>query len=149
MSSRYLCSVTESTAELLLGTARRLRRAMGAAMTEWGITPGRARALRLVVEQGPVRLSELALQLRIAPRSATEVVEALVEAGLVGRITDPADRRATLVEATALGRRTATEVGVVRDRASAEFLAPLTPTDRETLARILGRLDEEEACGSD
>jgi DNA-binding MarR family transcriptional regulator len=42
-----------------------------------------------------MRLSELSEHLHIAPRSATEVVDALESRGLVRRRPDPDDRRAT------------------------------------------------------
>ncbi|MDD0859754.1 MarR family transcriptional regulator [Arthrobacter alpinus] len=42
---------------------------------------------------GDVRLKDLAERLRIAPRSATEVVDQLEAKGLVRREADPSDRR--------------------------------------------------------
>ena len=50
-----------------------------------------------------MRLSKLSEHLHIAPRSATEVVDALESRGLVRRSPDPDDRRATLVELTEHG----------------------------------------------
>lgn len=48
-------------------------------------------------------MSELADRLRIARRSATTVVDDLVERGLVERVADPRDRRATNVALTPAG----------------------------------------------
>ena len=51
-----------------------------------GVTWAQVRALRTVARcGGPVRMSELADRLGIARRSATSVVDELVERGLVGR----------------------------------------------------------------
>ena len=47
-------------------------------------------------------MSELAARLDIARRSATSVVDELVERGLVERHADPADRRAVAVVVTQL-----------------------------------------------
>jgi DNA-binding MarR family transcriptional regulator len=135
--------MTESTGELLMSAARRLRRRFGAAMGDWDITPAQGRALRIVCEHEPVRLSVLAEHLRIAPRSATEVVDALETAGLVRRSADPLDRRATCVEATAAGHERKAVIDGVRRRATEDFLADLSDRDRATLDRILRRLGED------
>ena len=71
----------------------------------------------------PMRLSELSEQLRIAPRSTTEVVDALQEHGLVRREPDPHDRRATLVRLTDRGTEVATAIRATRD-AGARLLRP-------------------------
>ena len=64
-----------------------------------------AGAARAAAGTAPMRLSELSDRLHIAPRSATEVVDALEARGLVERRPDPSDRRATLVELTEHGPR--------------------------------------------
>ena len=56
-----------------------------------------------------MRPGALAEHLRIAPRSATEVVDDLQERGLVERAPDPADRRATLVRLTEAGAAAGTD----------------------------------------
>ncbi|MFB0835763.1 MarR family winged helix-turn-helix transcriptional regulator [Arthrobacter halodurans] len=91
----------------------------------------------------PLRLSELAERLRIAPRSATEVVDQLEARGLVARAPDPRDRRATLVSLTAEGRALTERVGAVRGEQSDFFFARLAPKDRGELGRLLGILAEE------
>lgn len=135
---------SENTGELLMTTARSLRRALGDAMAAWDITPHHGRALRVVCDQGEVRPSALAAELRIAPRSATEVIDGLEERGLVERAPDPADRRATIVTATPAGRRLRAELDRVRASAAEEFLSGLAEADRRTLDRILRTLVEKE-----
>ena len=135
--------MTDTTGELLLTTARRLRRRFGLAMADAGVTPAQGRALRIVCEHESVRLSVLAEHLRIAPRSATEVVDAREEAGLVRRVADPGDRRATCVEPTAAGRERGAVLDEVRRDATEDFLAVLPERDRAALDRILRRLGED------
>ena len=65
------------------------------ALADWEVTPGQARALRVLAGADGMRPSALADALRIAPRSATEVVDALEERGWVRREPDATDRRAT------------------------------------------------------
>jgi DNA-binding MarR family transcriptional regulator len=141
--SVYAARMTESTSELLMAAARRLRRRLGEAMSDWGMTPGQSRALRIVCEHQPIRLSVLAEHLRIAPRSATEVVDALEEAGLVRRTPDPVDRRATCVGATDAGLERKAVMDGVRRQTSEAFLETLSEADRRTLDRILRQLGDD------
>jgi DNA-binding MarR family transcriptional regulator len=134
----------ETTAELLMAVARQLRRRFMVALEEYDVTPSQARALRTVAEEPGVRLSVLAERLRIAPRSATEVVDALESRGLVVRAPDPADRRATRVTATAEGRRLQALIHGARHREFDGFAAPLPDADRAELDRILRLLLVEQ-----
>jgi DNA-binding MarR family transcriptional regulator len=89
-----------------------------------------------------MRLSDLSDHLRIAPRSATEVVDALQERGFVVRTPDAHDRRAVLVELTELGRNTGDAIRAARGTAADRFFGQLSATDQAVLARILRRLAE-------
>ena len=76
-----------------------------------------------------MRPSVLADHLRIAPRSATEVVDALEERGWVQRSPDPTDRRATTSTLTGAGRELVAAIDDVRRRASEGVLDVLrTPS---------------------
>ncbi|MET1061056.1 MAG: MarR family transcriptional regulator [Nocardioides sp.] len=135
--------MTANTGDLLMSTARALRRRFGAALAEWEITPAQSRALRIVCDQQSARVSVLAEHLHIAPRSATEVVDALEEQGLVSRRADPADRRATCVLPTEDGLRLRAVIDRTRQQETERFLAVLDPDDRRELERILSLLGEE------
>ncbi|MEO7446831.1 MAG: MarR family transcriptional regulator [Humibacillus sp.] len=126
--------------ELLVGAARALRRRW---TTDLGhdLSPHDARALRVIGHHGPTRLGVVAEHLRIAPRSATDVVDRLEARGLVRRSPDPADRRAMTVSLTTDGDAALAEVEVARRSGAAAFFEPLSDRDRATLARLLGRLD--------
>ncbi|GAW51487.1 MULTISPECIES: MarR family winged helix-turn-helix transcriptional regulator [unclassified Nocardioides] len=134
----------DSTSDLLMTAARSMRRSFGEAMAAWDITPSQARALRIVGELGAVRLSVLADRLRIAPRSVTEVVDALEARSLVARQPDPADRRATSVVPTAEGVRLGTALEEARRTATEQRLAVLSDADRAELDRILRLLVAQE-----
>lgn len=129
--------MAESTEELLQQVARGLRRRFTEALVSCDVTPSQARALKVVCEEAPLRLSILAERLRIAPRSATEVVDALEAAGLVRRTPDPGDRRATRLDPTDAGRALRTRIGRARRTASEDLLAGLGDADRRELDRIL------------
>lgn len=130
----------ETTGDLLMSAARSLRRRFGVVLGEWEVTPAQSRALRIVDELGAARLSVLAERLHIAPRSATEVVDALEAHDLVVRGADPGDRRATTVTISEEGRRL---LGLIEEarRAEAErYFAVLVSADRRELDRILRAL---------
>lgn len=130
------------TGDLLMAAARALRRRHGDALRVWDLAPGQSRALRVVDELGTARLSVLAERLHIAPRSATEVVDALEGRGLVIREADPTDRRATTVSLTPAGQHLLVVVERARGATSAEFFSRVPVADRRELERILRGLAE-------
>ena len=130
--------------------ARRLRMASLAALSAYDVTPSQVRAIRVLAaeDRGPdnrgVRSKELAEHLKIAPRSTTEVVDALEAKGLVSRSPDPGDRRATLVALTDHGREVAEEVRRARGVETERLFERLSQADRADLARILGKLQDQD-----
>ena len=126
--------------EAFWAVSRRLREQARREMEPWGIAPSQFRALNVLLGHGEMRLSTLAEHLRIAPRSATEVVDDLQQRGLAERRPDPADRRATLVALTEQGRSTGEGVRTARAAASERLFSMLSADDRTELARILREL---------
>ncbi|TQM57395.1 MarR family winged helix-turn-helix transcriptional regulator [Humibacillus xanthopallidus] len=126
--------------ELLMGAARALRRTWAGGLGP-DLSPHDARALRVIGHHGPTRLGVVADHLRIAPRSATDVVDRLEARGLVERAPDPADRRAMTVSLTDVGTAVLADVDKARREGAAEFFGVLSEDERASLAGILGRLD--------
>ena len=125
------------TGDLVMALARRVRRAHLDALADWQVTPSQSRALKVLARADGLRPSVLAEELRIAPRSATEVADALEERGWVRRSPDPTDRRATTLTLTDAGRDLLARVDDVRRAASERTLDVLTPAQRRTLHEIL------------
>ncbi|MBB5750385.1 MarR family winged helix-turn-helix transcriptional regulator [Micrococcus sp. TA1] len=131
---------------------RRLRRGWGEQLAPFGLTPYQFRALQAVAGGAAggvatadaaaegLRLKDLAERLRIAPRSATEVVDQLQDRGLVERRPDPADRRATRIVLTGDGARVREQVREERRRQAGDYFSVLSEGDRAELARILSEL---------
>jgi DNA-binding MarR family transcriptional regulator len=130
----------ETLAEAFRGVARQLRHQTLRTLAPWDVTPSQARALGVLTRHGSMRLGALSEHLHIAPRSATEVVDGLEEAGLVERHPDPCDRRATLVALTARGGQVAAGIRAARAAETEGFFARLDDADRASLARILRTL---------
>jgi DNA-binding MarR family transcriptional regulator len=130
----------ESLADALTAVARRLREKSAETLAPWDITPAHLRALRTLSRHGTMRLSELSGRLQIAPRTSTEVVDALQARNLVERRADPADRRATLVAVTEHGSAVLAEIRATRGAEAGRLFGQLSSADRSELARILSQL---------
>jgi DNA-binding MarR family transcriptional regulator len=95
---------------------------------------------RLSVE-GPLRISDLAAREAMTQPGVTLLVNRLAEAGYAERVSDPTDRRATLVRITAAGRDVLAERTAARARVLHERLGALDPDDRDRLLAALPALE--------
>jgi len=132
--------------ELMHAAFRGLRGRWIKQLAPFDLTPHQFRALNAVARSGDgggLRLKELAELLRIAPRSATEVVDQLEAKNLVQRGPDPSDRRATLITLTKQGASIRSEVREDRARQADEYFGVLSEEDRAGLERILAKLAGE------
>jgi DNA-binding MarR family transcriptional regulator len=127
----------ETLAEQLWSVARMLRHRTRESTAPLGITPGQARAIRVLAGHGRMRISDLSHHLRIAPRSTTEVVDGLEELGLARREPDPDDRRAVVVTLAPAGEQLTTELRRARNEEAEVFFSALSRPDRVHLSRIL------------
>ncbi len=132
-------------------TAPRLRSAIGRlhrrlrptqAGAEAALTPTRRSLLHTIETHGPLRLSELAAEEGINPTMLSRVVGDLADAGLIDRITDPADKRAALVTASKKGRKLLERMRRERTDALSVALDSLTDQERHTLHRALPALEK-------
>ena len=81
-------------------------------LSEWqqmDLTISQVKALLTLEDKGRLRMGNLAEALGIAVSAATTVVDRLVERGLVGRLSDPTDRRVVICELTDHGREVASK----------------------------------------
>lgn len=137
--------------ELFQRASRSLRQTWSARLAPFELTPHQSRAMRSLAQHGNspdpasgagMRLKDIAEHLRIAPRSATEVVDQLQAKQLVARHPDPLDRRATLVCLTAEGTALGERVRAARRLHTEEFFGRLNAQERAELARILEKLSD-------
>ena len=126
--------------DALMRATRGLRRRWFASLEPWNLTPHQARALHVVGELGGARLGAIAERLHITPRSTTEVIDGLQAHGLVARVPDEADRRATCVVLTDKGTEVLGAVSDARANAAEDYFAALTQDDRVVLIELLGKL---------
>ena len=135
--------VEPTLAELVTAVAGRLRSAWRDGLAPYGLSPHQGRALLVVALAPGLRPTDLAARLRIAPRSVTEVVDGLVDAGLLERTPDPQDRRAVLLTLTAQGHDQVSAIQASRQAVAGTLFDALSDADRDQLRRILTRLVPE------
>jgi DNA-binding MarR family transcriptional regulator len=119
----------------------KLSRRLDATARGSGLTSSQLSALGVVARSGPLRLSELADIEHMNPTMLSRIVGALVDEGLLRRKPDPDDRRAGLVEVTALGRRTHDRLRAERGKALADGLAAMAEPDRALVESALPALE--------
>jgi DNA-binding MarR family transcriptional regulator len=105
------------------------------------LTPSQLSVLGVVARTGPLRLSELAEIEHLNPTMLSRIVGALCDKGLLRRKPDPEDRRAGLVEVSALGRRTHDRLRAERGKILADGLAALSAGDRTLVEAALPALE--------
>lgn len=138
--------VAQLASRLRLGVtrlARRLRRE-----AEAGITPSLLSALSTVEREGPMTIGELGAAEHVQPPTMTRIVAALVDAGLLERWTDPADRRVSWVRATASGARLIARSRSRKDAYLARRLRRLEPRELAVLEEAAGILERLVGEGS-
>lgn len=123
-------------AELLRLTMRRLRRGTRDALAPLGLSGSEARVVRLLAD-GSLRMSVIANRLAVVPRTVTDMVDGAEGAGFVARLSDPDDRRSTLVELTPVGRRLLDKVEAARREGAARVFSTLTEEQRTDLLALL------------
>ena len=116
--------------------ARRLRQEAG---TDLG--PSQIASLATIERHGPLSPSELAERERIKRPTATRIVRHLEEAGLVERVRDPEDGRASILTVTGEGRTLLRRLRERKTAYLAKRLADLDADDRRTLERAADLLE--------
>jgi DNA-binding MarR family transcriptional regulator len=133
---------TDRLAILMLETPRRIRDRLNEKRGETATcaTYLQLATLRFVGETGLPTMKDVAAHLRIAPPSATGVIDGLVRSGLLRRRAQIGDRRTVRLRLTPKGRtalRTGMRLVSARMRV---VLSVLTEKERSQLTAILERL---------
>src|SRR6266576_4284633 len=100
-----------------------------------GLSGPRASALSVIVFRGPLTMSALAEAEQVRRPTITRLIDGLERRGLVRRVSDPADGRVQLVEATAAGKRLLQKGRARRVERLTTGIAQLGPEDQQVLKR--------------
>ncbi len=141
--------VTALASQLRLAVTRLARRLRQRA--DAGTTPSQLVALASIERAGRITVGDLSQVEGVQPPTMTKIVAALVEAGLVAREADPADRRVAWLRITPAGARLLRRSRGRKDQYLARRLRELDPDELVALERAVGILDrlaaEEEGEG--
>jgi DNA-binding MarR family transcriptional regulator len=105
----------------------------GSSLNVWSV-------LRQLAESGPVSQRELADRLLLKGPSLVPRLDALEEAGLARRASDPNDRRISRVQLTPAGEELFRELAVWSDENEAELISPLSRQEQDEFRRLALRL---------
>ena len=103
------------------------------------LTPSKIRALDLLSEHGGLRVGELADRVGIDDATATRLVDRLEQIGVVGRTSEPGDRRATTVALTPAGEKLVVGIAAQRQLFFCDVLDALEPAERAELVRLTAK----------
>jgi DNA-binding MarR family transcriptional regulator len=104
------------------------------------VRPSYGSVLVPLFDQDSLRLGELAERSRLAKQTMTTMVRLVERDGLVERVPDPDDRRATLVRLTPRGRSLARVAQDLLARVEGAATSQLTRSERESLRSALMRI---------
>lgn len=111
-------------------------------LSESGVNEQKWRVLRVLQEEGPLELSQIAAEACLLLSSLTRMIRPMQEEGLITRHTPPEDRRKTVVRITEAGAalilRHSAESARIFDRIESEY-------GRDKLERLLDLLEDLQA----
>ena len=94
-----------------------------------------------LLDQGPIRMTDLAAHERVRTPTTTVAIRRLEKIGLVKRSRDPSDLRAVLVDITPRGLAVHRESLTNRIGSLSVLLSQLSESDLETLTKALAPLE--------
>jgi DNA-binding MarR family transcriptional regulator len=109
--------------------------------TTGDLTLAQLSILLTLLDQGPIRMTELAAHERVRTPTTTVAIRRLEKLGLVKRSRDPSDLRAVLVDITPRGLAQHKESLAARRAQLATLLSKLSEEDLETLTKALAPLE--------
>ena len=115
----------------------RVHRLVDDAMTAGGASLSRTKVLSLLARRGPINQAAIAAELGFAPRSVTDLIDALEREGFAQRFDDPTDRRSRLIRITDSGSTTLESAMRIKTDLFEEIFAVLDPPSRTELFSLL------------
>jgi len=133
----------------IMATARAIRQCYDQRFADLGLNLSEGSLLAFVEESGPLTQTRLAQRLGLGRAATGSVIDALEKRGLVERQPDPDDRRVWLVTVTRAGQELVEQVNASDQVLRSELRAGISRADRQQLAALLVRLQENLAVALD
>ena len=132
----------------LVKVARLYRQSVDQALGGLGLSDALALPVVLLGRRAEgMRQNQLAEELGVEGPSLVRLLDRSVEAGLVVRLADPADRRAKIVQLTEAGRAHSLEASRALDEYRARLLSVMSGPEIESARDLLHRLEHQLLLG--
>jgi DNA-binding MarR family transcriptional regulator len=132
-------------ARTLTDVVTRLRRALRTSIrTDWpweSLPMAQVELLQTLAERPPMRVGDLASELRLAPNTVSGLVGQLIDGGLVSRAGDPTDRRVARLSVTPQGHDQLAVWRSAHEKRIGAALDKLDDQERADVVRALAALD--------
>ncbi len=133
---------SQEMVEVLPRVMRGVMRWRSDALLSGKITPPQFLALNLIFETGPLRMTDVAADLKVSLPAVSGMVERLCRLGLVRRQPGETDRRIIRVELTLKGRELIKKARSQREETFSRIFRRLSEEDRKSYLRIMRRIKE-------
>ncbi len=107
-----------------------------------GLSLAQMNILMHIYYQGPNEVLNFCAMMQISPAGASQMIERMVQEGVVQRLEAAGDRRVRLVSLTEAGRQIVLETIAARQAWLEQITACVPPAERQPLAEALARLNE-------
>jgi DNA-binding MarR family transcriptional regulator len=119
---------------------REQNRLHGRAVAPFGLSTEQAHLLMVLWTRGPMSVTELMREVALSSGTLSAALQRMEDAGLVRRVPDPRDRRATRVEPAAWSASKRASLVASLEETEDEILAPLSSKERDTFHEMLVRV---------
>jgi len=136
----HVCEVA-SELQRVLSKVYSVLRHTGRTSTSGDLTLAQLSILLTLLDQGPIRMTDLAAHERVRTPTTTVAIRRLEKLGLVKRSRDPSDLRAVLVDITPEGLAQHRESLASRQAHLAALLSKLNEDELEMLTKALAPLE--------
>ncbi len=121
-----------------------ITRSLAPVLAPYRITPQQWSVLIAVADadEDP-SLAAVSRRMMVSKQNMTGMIARLDSLGLIRRVEDPSDHRASMLQLTTQGKRVVLSAGPLYDRWTAQFLGALPAGDRRTFMRALEQLTEK------
>lgn len=137
------------TGFLIVRAYHTLRRLGSQAMSDLGVEPRHFAALTVLTELGGGSQRQLAAALGVSEPMVVEVIDGLLDRGLVSRERNPADRRSYRLSLTDEGRTTLAQAESAVRAVARTFTAPIGDEGEEELRGLLRTLLTGNRAGAE
>jgi DNA-binding MarR family transcriptional regulator len=124
----------------LFKTAVRMKTKMADLISPYGIIPAQIGIIMILKESGPMNQMTLGESMGVDKATMVKLIDGLEEQKLIKRTTPPEDRRAKLISLTEKGMKVQVAVLEKSKLMEADFLSPLSATEKKAFRTILDKL---------